>query len=302
MATVIVKASDLQRVEGRLPGDWAVCSVEVKDFPNGETIVYIDPEQVSTAEPPYILLWWAYPSVQDNVFRLLEVLDVLDVYCGDGDIVLVLPYLPYSRQDKRFREGEPLTLRLFLETIGSRSVDRIISFDVHNPVAFTRYSPVQAVSVSLLPSLVENIVGSMGDNGKLVLVAPDKGRAPLVDSLASLFEVDYLVVEKRRDRVTGEVSFNFETVGGEISSYDVAVIVDDEISTGGTVAGVSSFLKTRGVKRVYAVATHLFLVGGAEERLSSSGVDLVMGSDTVRYDEHVVVSVVDLLPGIAGNL
>ncbi len=301
MATVIVKASDLQRVDGRLPGDWTVCSVEVKDFPNGETIVYIDPDQVSTADPPYILLWWAYPSVQDNVFRLLEVLDVLDVYCGDGDVVLVLPYLPYSRQDKRFREGEPLTLRLFLETVCSRGVDRIISFDVHNPVAFMRYSPVYAVSISLLPSLVENIVRSMGDD-KLVLVAPDRGRAPLVDSLSSLFGVDYLVVEKMRDRVTGEVSFNFETVGGEISSYDVAVIVDDEISTGGTVAGVSSFLKTRGVKMVYAVATHLFLVGGAEERLSSSGVDLVMGSDTVRYDEHVAISIVDLLPGIAGSM
>jgi len=298
VATVIVKDADLARVEGKLPPDWAICTVGVKDFPNGETIVYLDPEHVSQGEPPYIVLWWVYPSVQDNVFRLVELLDVLNLYRGDDDVVLVLPYLPYSRQDRRFREGEPLTLRLFLDIVGRMGIDEIVSFDVHNPVAFMRFSPVSSASISLLPILVNKVIGAVGSSGDIVLVAPDKGRTPLVSSLSSILGVDYIVVEKMRDRVTGEVSFNFESVGGDVSSYDVAVIVDDEISTGGTMAGVSTFLRTSGVERVYAVATHLFLVGGAEERLRNSGVDKILGSDTVRYDNHVAVSIAELLPSI----
>ena len=127
-----------------------------------------------------------------------------------------------------------------------------------------------------------------------IVVSPDVGGAARAEAFANLMKAEHIVLKKSRDRVTGEVSV--EEVELSVEGRD-AVLVDDIISTGGSIEKAATLLYKKGARKIYAACTHPLLVGDALERLAKAGVE-VIGTNTVPSK----VSKVDVAPLCASHL
>jgi len=262
--------------------------LEWKRFPDGESYIRIPGDLkgesvvvVQSTSPP-----------QDK--RLMELFFILDLIneLGAKEVTVVIPYLAYMRQDKRFREGEVVSIKVVSRLIESFNVDRVILVDVHSRMVLDSFN-VDVAEVSAMP-----LIGSYFSSIDLVnpfVLAPDKKALILAERVAEKIGCKYDFLEKRRDRITGEIKTYFKEIN--VKGRDV-VIVDDIISTGGTIANAAEMARSLGARRIYAACTHALLVKNALMRLSSAGVFEIIGTDTIESN----VSKVSVAPAIVSVL
>ncbi len=268
--------------------------ISTRYFPNGEVLARVNEVEKLRDMDRIILFFPTYPNTNDRILMLFESLEAIRHYAPDIELELVIPYFSYSRQDKRFLDGEALTLKLILDFISGFDVSRIYIFDIHNLESFKKYATkLDYIHISLLHRLFEYIK-NVHEIGKTILVAPDEGRLNTVSEIAEKHSLDYTYLIKERDRYTGKVTMK---PGEEIdfSKYNSAIILDDEISTGGTMALASSYLKKNGVDTIIAVASHLLLISDADKKLFNSGVDFLYGSNTI-LNPYAILYIEDILP------
>ncbi len=276
---MIIAAPDfsLERAE-KIAKNLGVDSIEIatRVFPNGEVLARLSDTTMVNGND-VLLFHPTYPETNDRLLLLFQSVEALKYY-GAKKVMAVIPYLSYSRQDKRFLEGESLSLKLFLDILHVIGVDTLISFDVHNASALKKYAKTKIETLSLYNDIIRYAVESLIGDREFILVAPDKGRLDIVRRLAKSFSCDYTYFIKERDRYTGEIVVK---EAGDIEKVDTAIILDDEISSGGTMAKVAKRLKESGVDMVVAAAVHLLLVNNAVDRLYNAGVSYIIGSNTI---------------------
>jgi len=237
--------------------------VRFSKFPDGE--LYLRADQLSEE----IVIVGSVIDPQSLV-QLLLLIDA----CEGCDIKLVLPYMGYARQDKKFHDGEPVSARAVARALG-RNVSRCVTVNIHNPSVLSFFS-IPSFNVSVADRVGNYIAGS-GLKDPLVL-APDDGAAPFAHAVAKTGGWDCDSLDKTR--ISGdEVKIAPRKLCAENRSV---VIVDDIISTGGTVATAAAMLIQQGAREVYAVCVHGVLAGGAYARLKSAGVREIVCSDTVE--------------------
>ncbi len=266
--------------------------VFTKRFPDDEVYLRL----MRRVEKEKVLLVQSmYPAQNDRLLELLLALELLDRYGNEP--TLLLTYLAYARQDREFLEGEAVSLRSIIRTLTAQGVRTLITIDAHNPHA-VRELLGGASYVNILPGDVfaEAISREYGGR-EMTVIAPDQGAEARASSLARRLGCGYVVVWKFRDRTTGQVKHSLDALG---SVSGLAVVVDDIISTGGTVAGIASSLSSRGIETVVA-ASHALLIGDALERLMKSGVRRVYALQTVSKAFSGVVYL-DVVPYLAGEL
>lgn len=234
-------------------------------FPDGELYVQTGPLNDET-----VIVGSLVDS--DTFVQLLLLIDA----CGDSHITLVLPYLGYARQDKRFTEGEPISARAIAQALGF-DVDRVITAHVHELGVLGHFG-VPTSNVSLIPEIHRYIASSGYDNP--VILAPDEGAEGFAAAIARLgsWEYDYLV-KTRLD--SDHVRIEPKTL--RVKSRTV-VIIDDIISTGGTLAAATAMLRKQGATAVHTVCVHGIFAGGAHTLLKKSGVEDIAASDTIESD------------------
>jgi ribose-phosphate pyrophosphokinase len=242
-----------------------------KRFPDGEVYLRL-PEPISSDR--VLLVQSTYPNQNDRVVELLLALEVLERY--GNEVVLVAPYLAYSRQDKEFLPGEAISLRSIVRALSSAGLSALVTVDAHSSSAIREFLGNRRY-INVIPVEVFAEALRTYRSHELTVVAPDQGAAERARALAEELGCNYVVVRKSRDRVTGEVTHSLEPLEG---LKGVAVVFDDIVSTGGTVASIATFLTARGVKVVLAVS-HALLVGNALEKLTKSGVREVHSIPTV---------------------
>lgn len=165
----------------------------------------------------------------------------------------------------------------------------IITIDVHNP-AIAKYFDGSFHNILPIPIFSKKIK-ELVDVNNLVVIAPDKGAEERARSLGKSLGVGYVVIQKYRNRVTGEITHKLpETL--HIENKDV-VIIDDIISTGGTVASIARYVKSRGARKVFVMASHGLFVGKALEKIRSSGIDKVFTLRTVPPITSDIVEYLD---------
>jgi ribose-phosphate pyrophosphokinase len=241
----------------------SVVEVKYSRFPDGEHYLItgeLDDETVIVG------------SVVDNdaLVQLLLIIDACD--CSKNR--LVLPYMGYARQDKRFRQGEPVSARAIAQAV-SRGVSEIITVNIHEKEVLS-YFGVPAGNISLARDIGSYIKTLHLDNP--LILAPDEGALEFAQQVASAGGWDYDHLEK--NRISGvEVMIAPKQICAASRSV---VIVDDIISTGGTIATASGMLYQQGAKDVFAVCVHGVLTGGAYVRLMAAGIRDVICSDTIE--------------------
>ena len=261
---------------------------ELKVFPDGETrFRFLE----RTSGKTVIIVQSTYPPADHNLFQLLLASHHLSQ--EGAKVHAVVPYLAYARQEKEFMAGEVVSLGVISHLLRSGGVSRLTTVDIHSAEGFSLFA-IPAYSVSAIP----NLVAYVKKNFRLVrplVISPDFGGSKRSEAFASLLQASFLQLSKKRDRVTGEIKV--ETSKLDVNGRDV-LIVDDVISTGGTVRAASLVLREAGASNVIAVCSHPLLVDGATENLESAGVKEVVGTNTVPSR----VSKVDVSEPIADHL
>jgi len=211
-------------------------------------------------------------SVVDND-ALVQLMLLVDA-CAPSQIQLVLPYMAYARQDKQFKKGEPLSARVVAQAL-SRGVSHIYTINIHDTSVLAHFA-VPAENLSVARDIGSYIKTLPVDNP--LILAPDDGALSFAGQVAAVggWEFDHL----DKTRLSGvEVRMAPKTVS--VASRPV-IIVDDIISTGGTIATAAGMLYQQGATDVYAACVHGVLSGGAYTRLMATGIRDVICSDTIE--------------------
>ncbi len=261
---------------------------EYRVFPDGESKFTCD-EQVSGKS--VFIVQSTYPPVDQHMFQLLLAAHRLSQ--EGARVAAVVPYLAYARQDKEFLPGEGVTLGMVAHLMRSAGIRRLVTVDIHSAEGLSLFS-IPAYSVSAVPALVKYAQKHLKLD-KPVVISPDLGASKRTEAFARLFEAEYLVLTKSRDRTTGEVKVKDAKL--DVKGRPV-VIFDDIVSTGGTMRAAAEMVLKQGAASVSALCVHGLFVGDALQRLEKAGVSTVVGTNTVEGERGVV----DVSEPIASHL
>ena len=256
-----------------------LADTEFTTFPDGER--YLCVPDIDSCN--HVVIVQSTPTDSDYI-SLLQLIDACDT---SDRIDVVIPYFGYARQDKRFNAGEPVSARALARAI---SADRVFTLNIHNTGVLS-YFGAPATDLNAAPCIGEYIT-SMKLNDPII-IAPDEGAIDLVRSTSENLGIGFDYMEKTR--ISGEeVSIKMKNL--EVSGRDI-VILDDIISTGGTIAETTLLLKKNGANRVFAACIHPVLVKNAVLRIFAAGVEGIIATDTL--DRSVsVVTVAQLIANI----
>ena len=261
----IISTEPSQVLAGRIADalKTTIIGVKFSRFPDGE--LYLCANEL---DEDMVIVGSVVDS--DSLIQLVLLIDA----CEGLTNQLVIPYMGYARQDKRFKTGEPVSARAISRVL-SRGVDRCITVNIHDKKVLS-YFDIPASDVSLARDIGIHIK-SMGFADPLIL-APDVGAAAFAKAVAACGPWDHDHLNKTR--ISGdEVHMAPKTLSAAGRSV---VIVDDIISTGGTIATAAALLREQGAYDVFAACVHGVLTGGAFARLKASGIHEVLCSDTIE--------------------
>lgn len=268
--------------------------VDIHIFPDGEKRVRILEEVVD--KHTAVIQPTSTPS-PENYMELFFIIDALQ-RSGAKSVTAVIPYLGYQRQDHVFRDGEAVSLDVIVKMLEALKIDKLVFFDLHS-VKIPEIISIPLSHLSGLPIFAKKIKEKKWNKNNTVLVSPDMGGIRRIKILSKLLNnMPFASIEKERDLATGEVSVE----GSEgLDDYEKAIIVDDMISSGGTIAVTSGFLKGRGVKEIYVFATHPVFSDESKEILQGSFVKGVFVTDTINIPEDKKFSKLEIL-SVAGMI
>jgi len=266
--------------------------IEKKKFPDGEVYIRI-PKSVTNEN--VIIVNTGYPSQNDRIIETLLAIDTLRDL-GASRVTLLMPYVPYARQDRRFREGEPISIKTLLKSLSCLELDNLIVVNIHKTHSLQYFEGV-SINVNVLPYLAKEAAKELTE---LVVLAPDKGALGDAQSIAKELKAEWDYLEKFRDRITGEVSIRPKEL--DVRDKNV-LIVDDMISTGGTLALATKELKKRGAKNVIAVVAHALLVNDAVKKLKDVGLQKIVTANTLAKDyNEEILQLVDISSVLAKHI
>lgn len=218
-------------------------------------------------------------SANDKLCRLLFFIGALKD-AGAARVTAVTPYLCYARKDRRTKPFDPVTTRYIATLFEAVGADRLLTLEVHNPAAYENAFRGRAVTLSAAPLFVEHAL-SVADE-PLCVLSPDPGGA----KRAELFRE---ALEARIARPVGKAFADKHrsagVVTGELLVGDVAgattLLIDDLISTGGTIQRAARAARAAGARRVIAMAAHGLFMPGAAEALADPAIERLVVTDAV---------------------
>lgn len=266
--------------------------LEIFIFPDGERRIQIQEKVVD--EECVVVQSTAIPADQ-NYMELFFIIDGLK-RSGAKDITVVVPYLGYQRQDHIFRDGEAVSLDVVAHAMEGAGATKVITFDLHS-IKIPEVFKIPVVHLSALPMFAEEIE-KLGDG---ILTSPDMGGLRRIQKMSELLDnMPWIATVKDRDLETGKISI--ETLHGEEHKIKkTAFIIDDMISSGGTMIKSAELLRKKGVEKIIVFATHAIFSNDAPELLQKSLIEKVYVTDSVFVSKEKHFPKLEIL-SIAGEI
>lgn len=261
-----------------------VVPIEFKRFPDGESRIRFT-ETVEGED--VVIVQTTSPPQNENLMQLFIMADnARDLKAKN--ITAVVPYLAYARQDKRFRPGEPFSVKTIITLLEACGVSRIITVNSHNPKILKAFK-IRIDDLSAISLLAEHF--KKRGLKEAFSLSLGKKAVDMAIQANNVLKGGYGYISTQRDRISGEVTIEKKTL--PVKNRDV-VVFDDIISSGGTMVKAIKWVRRQGARRVYAACVHPLLIGDAEDRILESGADGIIGTDCVP-SSFSVVSVASLI-------
>jgi ribose-phosphate pyrophosphokinase len=271
----------------------------IKTFANGE--IYARYEESIRGADVFLV---QSPSGQINA-QLMELLIMVQAakLASARRVTVVMPYYPYSRQDKKSAAREPITARLIATLLEAAGADRVLSMDLHQGQIQGFFS-IPVDHMTAVPMLADYFRFKDWGGTPLVAVSADAGGVKLAKRFANRVDGELAVLTKMRPEHNRAETMHFI---GDVDGK-IAIVVDDMIDTAGSISSAVTTLYDNGAKEVYVTATHGVFSDPARERIRSSPVKEVVVTDTLPIElgpadtKIKVLSVADILADTIKNV
>jgi ribose-phosphate pyrophosphokinase len=277
-------AEEVSRITG-----FKLASIEHKLFPDGESyfryIEKIHGEDIA-------IIQTTYPE-QDRKLLQLFLLSKTAKEAGCNNIIAIIPYLAYSRQDKAFKDGEAISIKIILNILKTCGIDEIITINTHSPWIFKEID-IKAKDLSAIPYLSKYLL-SLKLN-KPIIFSPGKKGYLMSKEAANIIGCDFSSLESKRNIDTGEVEVEIENEEN-IKHRDV-IIIDDIISTGGTILSIIKKMLNFKPNRIIVSCIHPLLINNADKKILEAGAETIIATNTIES----IYSKVSVAPLIANYL
>ena len=259
--------------------------VTIKDFSDGE--IYVAFQENIRNEDVFIVQSTNPPS--NNLIELLLMLDAAK-RASARQVIAVIPYFGYARQDRKDSPRVPISSRLMLDMISAAGIDRIMTMDLHSPQiqGFVNIPFDHLYSRIVLLDHVKKM--NLNEHNGVVL-SPDIGSAPMSQSYAKKLGIGFALIDKRR---TGHNKAEVANLIGELKNKH-AIIIDDMIDTAGTISNAANLAMEQGAQSVTAMATHPVLSGPAIDRLTNSALSKIIVCDTINLNKEKIFNKLEII-------
>ena len=244
---------------------------EIRVFPDGESKITLIGK---ISKKKSIVLQSIYPPVDTNLVQVLSL--ITKAKENSSEVIAVIPYMGYARQDREFLPGEIVTMKVLGKLFKSAGASKIIVVDIHSSIGLKHFS-IKTKNVTAIPDLV-GFFKKLSLKNPLV-VSPDQGGKERAKKFAKEFNSDYIALEKTRDKKTGTVKIKTKNLK-QVENRDL-ILVDDMISTGGSIIKATQFLKKQKCKKIYVACTHALLMNDAEKKIKKAGVTSIISTNTI---------------------
>jgi len=261
---------------------------EITRFSDGETSVKID-ENIRGKD--VFIIQATSPPTNENMMELLIMIDACK-RASAGRITAVLPYYGYARQDRKDQPRVPITAKLAADLITIAGASRLLTIDLHAG-QIQGFFDIPVDHLYAVNVLVEYYMKLNLDD--LVIVSPDVGGIKMARAYAKRFNADLAIIDKRRINSEKTKVMN---ILGEVRGKN-AIIIDDLVSTAGSLVEATAALKDQGAKDIYAAITHPVLAGPALERIENCALKQLVVCDTIPVEDskvHPKIKVLSVAP------
>ena len=257
-----------KRIARRLKAPYI--EAQTKIFPDGESKITFS----SIPKKSIILVVQStYPPVDTNLLQTLAIIS--QARKASSKIYAIIPYMGYARQDKQFLSGEAVTMSIVAKMLQVAGAKKAFVVDIHSKAALNHFK-IPAENISAIPELAKYFKKMKLKNP--LVVSPDIGGSSRAKKFADLLNTDFVALKKSRNRKTGKVQIQSSKV--DVNGRDL-IVIDDIISTGGSVVKATQFLKRQKCKRVFVACTHGLFVGDAERKIKKAGVSQIISTNTI---------------------
>ena len=284
---MIIGGSASQKLAAKVAWDSGenISPIETRRFPDGERYIRINgkvPREVVVIQST------GYPQ-DENLMELFLILKNL-ISLGVERTRVVIPYFGYGRQERRFKSGEAVSAVIVAELLEAAGASEIYSINLHEK-NIKQFFNIPVHEISAMPIIANYIKETVDDP---MIIGPDKGALGFAEEVSGILkcECDYLEKTRISPEIVETKPKNLDVDGRDV------VIIDDIISTGGTIVNASKILRELGAKKVVVCCVHPLLVEDALLKIFAAGVDDVFATDTLRSD----VSIISVAPLVAGFL
>ncbi|MBC8250859.1 MAG: ribose-phosphate pyrophosphokinase [Candidatus Nitrosopelagicus sp.] len=250
---------------------------EVRIFADGESKITLSGE---LSKRKTIVVQSIYPPVDTNLVQVLSLISRAKE--KSSEVIVVIPYMGYARQDREFLPGEIVTMKVLGKLFKGAGASKIIAVDIHSMVGLKHFT-IKTKNVTAIPDLVKYFKKLSLKNP--LVVSPDQGGKDRAKEFAKEFGTEYIALEKKRDRKTGKIQIKTKNI--DVVNRDL-ILVDDMISTGGSIVKATQFLKKQKCKRVYVACTHALLMNDAEKKIRRAGVTKIVSANTIPGKTSIV--------------
>ena len=257
-----------KRIARRLKAPYVEAKTRV--FPDGESkITFGRIPKNSTI----LVVQSTYPPVDTNLLQALSIIS--QARNVSSKIYAIIPYMGYARQDRQFLSGEVVTMSIVARMLKSAGAKKIVVVDIHSKIALNHFK-IPKENVSAIPELAKYFKRMKLKDA--LVVSPDMGGALRAKRFAGLLQTNFIALKKSRNRNTGKVVIQSSKV--DVRGKDL-ILVDDIISTGGSIVKAAQFLRKQKCKRVFVACTHGLFVEGAEKKIKNAGVSRIISTNTI---------------------
>ncbi len=267
-----------KRIARRLKAPYVEAKTRV--FPDGESKITFGRIPKNSI---VLVVQSTYPPVDTNLLQALSIIS--QVRKVSSKIYAIIPYMGYARQDRQFLSGEVVTMSIIARMIQAAGAKKVVVVDIHSKTALNHFK-IPKENVSAIPELAKYFKKMKLKNA--LVVSPDMGGSLRAKKFASLLNIDFIALKKSRNRNTGKVQIHSSKA--DVRGKDL-ILVDDIISTGGSIIKAAQFLKRQKCKRLFVACTHGLFVEDAEKKIKKAGVSQIISTNTIpRSTSKVDVS------------